>query len=80
MGVVVFCAACAAQKDWSRPSIRVTSDPCDFCGGWDAYRTRKTNHVTGKSEIKVTKLKNFEHDERFLPGTAAETRLQEPLT
>jgi hypothetical protein len=79
MAVVVFCDNCRRQKDWPKPSIRVTTDACDICGGWDAYRTQKLDPRTRQPVVKVVKLKNFEQDERFLPGTAAETRLQEPL-
>jgi hypothetical protein len=57
----------------------VTLDPCDLCGGWDAYRTRKTNPRTSEQIVVTKKLKNFEQDERFLPGSRAEQRLQQPL-
>lgn len=79
MAVVVFCGNCGKEKGWPKPSIRVTTDPCDICGGHESYRKRKINIKTGQPEITMVPLKNFEHDERFLPGTSAETRLQEPL-
>lgn len=80
MAAVVFCDHCRRDKNWPKPAVRVTTDPCDLCGGWDVYRTQKVNPRTGKQVVKTNKLMNFEQDDRFLPGTAAEARLQEPLT
>ena len=80
MAAIVFCDHCRREKQWPKPSIRVTTDPCDICGGWDVYRTQKRDPVTHQPKVKMVKLKNFEQDERFLPGTAAEARMQEPLT
>jgi hypothetical protein len=79
MATVVFCDHCRREKGWRKPSLRVTTDPCDICGGWDVYRKRKINPRTGQPQEKTEKLKNFEHDEKFLVGTQAEARLQEPL-
>jgi hypothetical protein len=78
MATVVFCEHCR-HSNWNKPSIRVTSDPCDFCGGWDAIRKRKVNPRTGKVTVKVEKLKNFEQDARMLPGMPEEAALQRPL-
>lgn len=75
MAIVTYCDNCRREKGWPKPSVRVSAAPCDICGGWDAYRKRDVR--TG--ETKTVKLNNFEHDARFLPGTAQESRLQEPL-
>jgi hypothetical protein len=80
MAIVIFCSACAQKNDWPKPAMRTTTDPCDVCGGWDAYRKRVINRSTGQPEEKVVKLKNFTHDARFLPGTPEEARLQEPIS
>lgn len=77
MASVVFCDHCRREKGWLKPSIRVTRDPCDICGGHDQIRKRRM--INGKENIKTVNLLNFEHDERFLVGTRAETALQEPL-
>lgn len=67
---VVFCEHCRQRHDWPKPSIRVTTDPCDFCGGWDQIRQRKRNPRTGEpGPVKLVNLKNFEHDARMLEGT-----------
>jgi len=79
MPMIVFCAHCAGQKGWPKPSIRVTKDPCDICGGHDFIMQRKLHPRTGQPIIKKIELKNFEHDAKFLPGTAAEAKLQQPL-
>jgi hypothetical protein len=57
--------------------LRVTKDACDICGGHDQYRKRRI--VKDKPVITTVNMLNFEHDERFLVGTKAETALQEPL-
>jgi hypothetical protein len=57
----------------------VTTDPCDFCGGWDAIRKRRRHPRTGAEIVKVDKLMNFEQDARMLPGMPEEAALQRPL-
>lgn len=79
MAIVVFCDNCRRERNWPKPSLRTSTAPCDICHGWDAYRTRRHNRVTGAEEIETVKLNNFENDARFLPGTAQEAKLQEPL-
>lgn len=77
ISVVVYCDDCRRKREWPKPSVRVTTDPCEICGGHDAYRTRKV--VNGEEIIRTVKLKNFEHDARFLVGTREETKLQDPI-
>lgn len=79
MAGVVFCEHCRREKGWRKPSLRTTSDACDICGGWDQLRKRKWNERTQKFDVKMINLKNFEHDDKFLVGTQAEARLQDPL-
>lgn len=79
MAMIVFCEHCRREKGWRKPSIRVTRDPCDFCGGHDQVRKVQRNRLGQKVGEKLVNLPNFEHDERFLVGTRAETQLQEPL-
>lgn len=79
MASVVFCDHCRREKGWRKPSLRVSRDPCDICGDWDAVRKRKVNPTTGRSRTVTVKLPNFEQDDKFLVGTSAEARLQEPL-
>lgn len=82
MASVVFCGHCCTEKGWDRvkPPVRVTDDPCDFCGGHDVIRKRTWHPRTGQPNVKVINMKNFIHDDQFLPGMRAETRLQNPLT
>lgn len=72
---IVFCGHCASEKGWKRPVVRVSSKPCDICGGFDAIRERRVHPVTGKERIKTIKLNNFEHRADMLPGTPEEMKL-----
>lgn len=77
MATYVFCRHCAQRHGWPIPSIRVTTDVCESCGGHDQIRKRKR---TANGIIEVTEnLKNFEHDARFLEGTPQYERSQQPL-
>jgi len=74
--MIVFCGNCAANNNWPRPSVRVTTDPCQICGSWDAIRKRKRHPRTGVISIEVVKLNNFEHRASMLPGTPEESAIQ----
>lgn len=76
MATVVFCRHCAKERGWRIPSVRVTTDPCDICGGHDQIGERRIHPRTRREVVKYKDLKNFEHDARFLPGTRQEAKLQ----
>jgi hypothetical protein len=76
---VVFCKHCGQQRKWDIPSIRITKDACEICGGWDIIRTRKLHPRTGEAIIKTVHLDNFIQRADMLPNTPEENRLQEPI-
>lgn len=74
--MAVYCENCRKQNNWPKPAVRTTTDPCDVCGSYDAIRIRKFHPVTGEAIVKTEKMKNFEHFDIMLPGTAQETKVQ----
>lgn len=76
---VVFCEHCRNENSWPKPVVRVTMDPCDICGGWDAYRKRQRHPRTGEPIDRVVKMKNYEHRADMLPGTPEFGRTQQAL-
>lgn len=74
--MAVFCETCRQQKGWPKPVTRVTTEPCDFCGGWDQLGTRRRHPRTGEPIIRYKNLRNFHQADIQLPGTAAEARIQ----
>jgi hypothetical protein len=73
---VIYCSACGKDKDWPR-NVRITSDPCDICGSWDAIRKRRIDAIDGVV-VDVVKLNNFIHRADMLPGTTEESKVQNP--
>lgn len=82
MATVVFCRTCCHERGWDRvrPPMRTSESPCEFCGGFDQIRQRKRNPRTGvMGEPKLVNLKNFTHDDQFLVGMPAESKLQRAI-
>jgi len=75
--VATFCDNCRRERNWPKPAVRTSKEPCQFCGGYDAYDKRKM--VNGQPKVKRVRLNNFTHDNRLLVGMPEEAALQKPF-
>lgn len=69
--MAIYCGECARRRDLPRPAVRVSKEPCQFCGGWESQTTRR--HV-GRPGVNrrvlqsTTQLNNFEYPDNLIPN------------
>ena len=71
---MVYCGACAKQRDLPRSAIRVAKEPCQFCGGWESQTVRRHVGRPGNRRImqSTEKMDNFDYPDKLinsLPGS-----------
>jgi hypothetical protein len=73
--MAVYCGACAKERDLPRSAVRVASEPCQYCGGFESQTIRK--HVgrpgVNRRAVQVTEqMKNFDYPDKLInsmPGS-----------
>jgi hypothetical protein len=73
--MAVYCGQCASARDLPRGALRVATEPCQFCGGFDSQQVRK--HV-GRPGVnrrlvqEVKQLNNYDYPDKLInsmPGS-----------
>lgn len=71
--MAIFCGACAKARDLPRSAVRVSLEPCQFCGGFESQESRRRvgRH---KERVLVTRIKlnNFDYPDKLInsmPGS-----------
>lgn len=71
--MAVYCGSCARHRDLPRSAVRVSSEPCQFCGGYESQTTRRR---VGRNKDRVLqetiRLNNFDYPDRLInsmPGS-----------
>lgn len=72
---MVYCGACARQRDLPLGALRVATEPCDFCQGYESQQVRKhvgrpgfNRHVV----VQTVQLNNFDYPDKLInsmPGS-----------
>jgi hypothetical protein len=72
---MVYCGACARQRDLPLGALRVANEPCQFCQGFESQQVRKHVGRPGVNRRAVTQtvqMKNFDYPDKLinsLPGS-----------
>lgn len=72
---MVYCGACAKERNLPRSAVRVALEPCQYCGGFEQHLVRK--HVgrpgVNRRAIQVQeKMRNFDYPDKLInsmPGS-----------
>lgn len=73
--MAVYCGACAKQRDLPRSAVRVATEACQFCGGWESQQIRKhvgRPGVNRRAVMQTIQLNNFDYPDKLinsLPGS-----------
>jgi hypothetical protein len=73
--MAVYCGACAKQRDLPRSAVRVATEPCQFCQGWESQQVRRhvgRPGVNRRVMVTTEKLNNFDYPDKLinsLPGS-----------
>jgi hypothetical protein len=72
--MAVYCGGCAKLRDLPRSAVRVASEPCDYCGGFETQTVRRHVGRPGNRRIvqQTEKMKNFDYPDKLinsLPGS-----------
>jgi hypothetical protein len=73
--VAVYCGVCARQRDLPRSALRVATEPCQFCNGYESQQVRRHVGRPGVNRRAVTQtvqLNNFDYPDKLInsmPGS-----------
>ena len=72
---MVYCGACARQRDLPLGALRVATEPCDFCQGYESKQVRKhvgRPGVNRHAVIQTVRMNNFDYPDKLInsmPGS-----------
>jgi hypothetical protein len=72
--MAVYCGTCAKERDLPRSAVRVASEPCDFCHGFESQEVRRHVGRPGARRIvqQTVQMKNFDYPDKLInsmPGS-----------
>ena len=73
--MAVYCGHCARERDLPRSAVRVASEACQFCGGFDSQTIRRHVGRPGVNRRIIqqeVKLNNFDYPDKLInsmPGS-----------
>lgn len=72
---MVYCGQCARQRDLPLSAVRVSTEPCNYCGGFESQQVRKhvgRPGVNRRAVVQTVQLNNFDYPDKLinsLPGS-----------
>lgn len=73
--MAVYCGQCASQRELPRGALRVATEPCQFCGGYDSQTVRRhvgRPGVNRRAIQEVKQLNNYDYPDKLInsmPGS-----------
>jgi hypothetical protein len=67
--MAVYCGVCAKERDLPRSALRVATEPCQFCNGYESQQVRKHVGRPGVNRRVVTqtvRLNNFDYPDKLI--------------
>jgi hypothetical protein len=69
-GFIVYCGHCGADRNLPKESLRTSTLPCDYCGGYDEQQVRVTlgRPPNRRVEQRNKRLNNFSYPAALIDG------------